>query len=1038
MSLWLHPSVTSTVIDNSGYTATATATTVLFAPGFFEKGQDNKLMEVYGPTDQDFIAKLGAVDAVEYGQNHLNIVNWLTAGGTVLTMRCLPPDAKYSHAILEVLTRKVTVKGSTFTDEDSGSTYELVRDYDADGNFIGLVYFDENNERVPVCSAQDADKVTGDVALEEGESIDDILLVSGTIQNGVDRTALNVVPKITYVPSGVSKTETIEAYIRGKQGQVNSEGYTRHIIGYFIPEGRGAKYYNDCRIQIQLETHYDNTFDFRVYSVTLEKFDSVNEEWGLLYGPYYVSFSETARDKSNETMFISDVFKRYCREFDFVTYGEGSDEESGEYNLGYYSAAKAILGAESREGVPLGRVDILSCQEFYNEETNTYSNVHRNCLLAGGSFNLRKDIIYNTNVLYSDRNLPMVNPSEDNKATIIVANTLQRTVTEVDMTSNKITVADPFDVLAYTEDDIASMESEEEQEYARTVAVVAEDNPIVYVNDIAEPKAIATVKTVDDAIERITGKKYKLYLNKNGADFYIDQQVTITMKPLVIYNEGDDPATKPTCTATVVTGDTFTGVINVGDEFTLGGENPNVFSNAAGTAYFEKKTREDSGTVTYWSLMAKVDTDFTEIATADVTAETVSPADGTWDGLTLSYDKNEETISISYNQDTTFVALVSEIDDANDAIVIDFTNATNSEEIQKLIKNFQDYDFGDPEDPTFDGAAGGDDLNNLITIEGVASAKSDYASHLSLSEGDYAYFKFGSAGSVDTANGATKAQVATTRKNLLIQAAKGSLDQGVRLKKFYPFDIILDANYDTAVKDAFNELAVTRQDCMFICDVGFTATPEQALEKRTGSLTYNNFYTAIFTQDMRVYDSYTSKNLKVTPTYFLATKIPQVDLAYGIHYAFVGPNRGEIEGMVENSLSWNPIPEMKEKLYKKQLNYIQHDVNHLMFMGQLTSQKKATSMSDIPNVRAFLRIRRDMEALMENYTFERINDTLLTTMQNAGSKYMEKWVNNSTLSEASVSVTADEYDRKQKLARVAVDMSFTSFLERVIITFTIK
>jgi hypothetical protein len=137
-------------------------------------------------------------------------------------------------------------------------------------------------------------------------------------------------------------------------------------------------------------------------------------------------------------------------------------------------------------------------------------------------------------------------------------------------------------------------------------------------------------------------------------------------------------------------------------------------------------------------------------------------------------------------------------------------------------------------------------------------------------------------------------------------------------------------------------------------------------------------------------------------------------------------------------LSWNPNEETKEKLYKKQLNYIQKDPNHFMFMGQLTSQKKMSSLSDIPNVRALLIIRRDVENMMEGYTFERINDMLLSNMTSALNEYLSTWVSNGTCATATGSVRATDYDKKQKLCRVNIELKFTSFLERVIITFNIK
>jgi hypothetical protein len=109
-----------------------------------------------------------------------------------------------------------------------------------------------------------------------------------------------------------------------------------------------------------------------------------------------------------------------------------------------------------------------------------------------------------------------------------------------------------------------------------------------------------------------------------------------------------------------------------------------------------------------------------------------------------------------------------------------------------------------------------------------------------------------------------------------------------------------------------------------------------------------------------------------------------------------------------------------------------------MFMGQLTSQKKSTSLSDIPNVRSLLIIRREVENMMEEYSFERPSDTLMKNMTSALNEYLSTWVSNGTCETASGQVTASDYDKKQKLCRVYIELKFTSFLERVIITFNIK
>jgi hypothetical protein len=965
MAIWLHPSVTSTIVDNSGFYATADGVTTAFFPGFFQKGKDNELIAVDGPTDADLVKKFGKIDAVEYGQNHLNLVNWLVAGGSAIVMRCLPDNAKYAHAILEVLTKSVTVKATLFAPKDTDTygagPYEVQRDYDVDGVFTGLFFVNADGEKVVLCDAKNADKVLKIEALETGETVENLLKVEGTISYDEEVSKTSVVPKITYVPSGVSKKETIEAYIMNKHASYDSKGtllnpdgngYARHILGYFIPEGRGASFYNDVRISISLTNNYDNSYDFRVYSLRFEAYDAENEEWGIIYGPFYVSFDETSRDFSDETMFIADILDKYCEEFTFVPYGANADEESGLYNAGFYSAAKAIAGNE----VSPRRVDVLSGQEYFNEAEESFSNIHKDVLLNGGTYVLRKDVttddiksttvevpseveggqpttttVSETTIYVDGKNLPI-------PGSVAIINSKEYTIKSVDSSSAAIVLDGAVTERAYTEEELKIIDDEDNKAEAAKICIL-KDSALVYINDVAEPNCEASVKSNDRAIERITGKEYKLYLNKNGADFYKGQEVSITLSNVT--QKGDDPKTE------------------------------------------------------------------------------------------------EEETSFTYSDKIELKATIKDIVDIDDAIVVEFDTEKMTEDAKAIVSKFDKYDSAkNLEEGVLNDLSDGYSAD--IEVTAVALPVSPYSKYLTLSESDYAYMQFGSAGDSDTVDGASRADVAAARKSLLVKAFRGTLNPAITMKKFWPFDIVLDANYDAAVKNAINELTTSREDFMFLCDTGFCATPEQAIDKRNGSLTYNNRYTAIFTQDMRVYDEYTGKNLKVTPTYFLAKKIPYVDRAFGIHYAFVGPQRGEIEGMLEGTLSWNPTEQQKEKLYKKQLNYIQHDPNHLMFMGQLTSQKRATSLSDIPNVRALLKIRREIENICEEYYFERINGTLLGAMSSACNNYLGNWVANGTLSEGNVSVYASEYDMKQKLVRVQVELKFTSFLERVVITFTVK
>ena len=59
-------------------------------------------------------------------------------------------------------------------------------------------------------------------------------------------------------------------------------------------------------------------------------------------------------------------------------------------------------------------------------------------------------------------------------------------------------------------------------------------------------------------------------------------------------------------------------------------------------------------------------------------------------------------------------------------------------------------------------------------------------------------------------------------------------------------------------------------------------------------------------------------------------------------------------------------------------------------------------------------------------------------MNYALQEYMQKWVKNRALQRYNSSVTASEYDRKMKIARVQIEYWFTAVLERIFITHIVK
>lgn len=302
------------------------------------------------------------------------------------------------------------------------------------------------------------------------------------------------------------------------------------------------------------------------------------------------------------------------------------------------------------------------------------------------------------------------------------------------------------------------------------------------------------------------------------------------------------------------------------------------------------------------------------------------------------------------------------------------------------------------------------------------------------------YMQEGSDGFIVPANGGsepvdrpmTRVERIAAEKALLIKGYTGITDPKLTDKKQVEIDMILDGNQDVDVKNAMADLAKDiRKDFMTIVDCGFTGSYSQAVDFRQNQFTVNSPFVAIFAQDAVVYDEYTGRDIKVTSPYFLASKIPSVDEEFGIHWPFVGPRRGSISG--QKSVSWFPTEPQKEQLYKAQINYIEQDPRRTKFGSQLTSQVTVSALSNISIMRALLRIQRDIEKLSEDYPFEFNDAETYDSFQYSLNSYVDKWVKNRACEYITATVYASEYDKQSKIARVKVEMKFTSIIERIFI-----
>ena len=266
---------------------------------------------------------------------------------------------------------------------------------------------------------------------------------------------------------------------------------------------------------------------------------------------------------------------------------------------------------------------------------------------------------------------------------------------------------------------------------------------------------------------------------------------------------------------------------------------------------------------------------------------------------------------------------------------------------------------------------------------------------------------------------------------LVTAAYNGELNPSILDKLQWPIDVVLDANYDSNTKIAIQNFITQRGDCVAMLDVGFRNTVADTLDQRSSNagLQMSDYKVSIFGHNFIIGDTYNGLDIKVTAPYFLAKKIPVIDNAKGIQYPFVGPRDGVISGF--KAINFYPNEFEKEDLYLAQINYVEKDPKRTNFGSQLTSQVQNSALSDINNVRALLRLKREVEYIMNEYRYT-FNDKI--TLDDANyelGQYLQKWVTNRTCQSISGKVFRSDYDRQQKIARVRIELVFTGIIERI-------
>jgi len=275
-----------------------------------------------------------------------------------------------------------------------------------------------------------------------------------------------------------------------------------------------------------------------------------------------------------------------------------------------------------------------------------------------------------------------------------------------------------------------------------------------------------------------------------------------------------------------------------------------------------------------------------------------------------------------------------------------------------------------------------------------------------------------------------------------------------------PFDVMIDSGYKIDVKKdleklfAVGEADFEKRDDAFLVLNDIWVRGNGRRNNSAAALTqYSNDEMAtlvqsgyenitIVTQLHKIEDIYSKESGKevfVSTSYFVAGLYPYNDATYGPQW----PSAGQTRGVIQGSLWVDYMPTNKEKqaLYEAHINYVEKDSRGLYIMSQLTATgtNDDTALKFVNNERALLKMKRQLETAARKYLHEFNDSITIDNIQNVLNTTIANWIQNRTLSYASVDIlnsTVDESLSPEELS-IKLNVKFTGTIEVISIDITV-
>lgn len=273
---FIAPGVKTTITARPIARAQTRGTTAIAVAYMSPRGRDN-LWVRYENYDQWFEEQGGELNFNRYGQAQYTADTLLKNGAVLLGMTVKPNNARFSHLVVGVQTKRVNPITHP-TDPGVPVRARIIQPTDPENLESGLP--------------------------KRGEEFTETLSDGYTL---VKHKIMNT--------NTATRWSSIENYFETGNGTELDNGFKLNKILMAIPRGRG-KDYDRFGIQIGIDRNLDRNFSWRVYTF---QFVKRLDDGGVVdidgEGPWSVAFDPNAKNRNNVSMFIEDVVKENSTQF---------------------------------------------------------------------------------------------------------------------------------------------------------------------------------------------------------------------------------------------------------------------------------------------------------------------------------------------------------------------------------------------------------------------------------------------------------------------------------------------------------------------------------------------------------------------------------------------------------------------------------------------------------------------------------------------------------------------------------------------------